>query len=160
MGLYDGDGLTPLPSFSTANNPWAPFDGDGGSIVMGQDGTATLSPSGSDWLHGDLNSPKLAYSTGRSFGLSYEITGSHMDSTTRAYVQAVILLRRPTDITDRRIASAFHEVPLGDDGAWETHTFAPQLPAGTIVKQISLRIFLETSGTYNGWVMVDNVSVR
>jgi hypothetical protein len=83
-----------------------------------------------------------------------------MASTERVFVQAVVLVKRPNDISDRRVASAFHEVPLGEDGAWDTHAFAPQLPAGTVVKQINLRIFVETASYYKGWILVDNVSVN
>jgi hypothetical protein len=160
LGLYDDNGLTPIGNLVDWANPWTGTEGDGGAIVVGWEGFAPHSPTNSGVIHADLNSPKLAYMVGRSFGLRYDITGADMVSTARVWVQAVLLLRRPTDITDRRVPSGFHPVPIGEDGAWETHTFAPRLPAGTIIKQINLRIFFEPGSPYNGHIFVDNVEMR
>lgn len=159
MGPYDAGGLTPLGDFITFENPWYAFDGDGGAIAVGQEGFTPVSPT-DDVIHGDLNSPKLAYTPGRLFAVRFDVTGSHMESTAGVWIQAVLLVKRPNDISDRRVASGFYEVPLGSDGAWETHTFAPQFPAGTIIKQINLRVFFAESSYYKGWIMVDNVSIR
>lgn len=158
MGLYDGDGLNPVDDFVIIKNPWTDIDGDGGALLLGQEGFMTQSPTGAAWIHGDLNSPDFAYETGRSFGFSYDITGSHMASTAKVWVQAVIVVRQPNDKSDRRYGSQFQAVPLGENGAWDTHTYVARLPAGTIVKKINLRIFFETSSLYWGWIMVDNVA--
>jgi hypothetical protein len=83
-----------------------------------------------------------------------------MTSEATVWVQAVLVVRQPNDISDRRIASDFEEVPLGENGAWDTHAYSPRLPAGTIVKKVNLRIFLETGTPYEGWIMVDNVVLR
>jgi hypothetical protein len=162
MGPYDGGSLTPLADFVTAKNPWTGVDGDGGALLLGQEGFVMQSPTGSDWAHCDLNSPDLAYAykSGRFLTLSYDITGSHMTSNAGVQVQAVIVVRQPNEISDRRYRSDFHVVPLGDNGAWETFTEALMLPAGTIVKKINLRVFVETASLYEGWIMVDNVVLR
>ena len=161
MGLYDDGSLNRLADFATIKNPWTDIDGDGGAILLGQEGFTPVSPTGAAWIHGDLNSPDLAYQAGRFFGLSYDITGSHMASNDTVWVQAVIVVRLPNEISDRRYRSEFQEVPLGDNGAWDTHTYSsPRLPAGTIVKKVNLRIFFETASYYKGWIMVDNVVLR
>ncbi len=158
MGLYDGGGLTPLPDFMIAKNPWTNIDGNAGAILLGQEGFRLQSPSGDAWVHGDLNSPDLAYSPKSGFlGLRFDITGAHMASTASVYVQAVMVVRRPNEISDRLYRSEFLEVPLGEDGAWDTHTVAMQFPSGTILKKINLRVFFETSSFYWGWILVDNV---
>ena len=160
MGQYDGGGLTPLPDFTTSKNPWTGIDGDGGAIELGQEGFTPVSPTGALWLHADLNSPDLTLRAGRFFELSYDITGSHMTSEATVWVQAVIVVRQPNELSDRRFASDFQEVPLGENGAWDTHAYSLRLPAGTIVKKVNLRIFFETATLYNGWIMVDNVVLR
>lgn len=158
MGLYDGGGLTPVDDFTVAKNPWTGIDGQGGAIEMGQEGFTPSSPSGNDYVHGDFNSPDLAFRVRSGFfGVRYDITGAHMASTARVYVQAVILVRLPNEISDRRYASDFVEVPIGEDGAWDTQTFSRRLPVGTVVKKINLRVFFQTSSPYWGWIMVDNV---
>ena len=158
MGLYDGSGLTPLNNFMIAKNPWTGIDGNNGAILLGQEGFTTQSPTGNAWVHGDLNSPDLGYRPkSRFIGLSYDITGSHMSSTARVYVQAVIVVRQPNEISDRLYRSDSLQVPLADNGAWDTHTLSLMLPAGTIVKKINLRIYFETGSLYSGWIMVDNV---
>ena len=83
-----------------------------------------------------------------------------MASTASVWAQAVIVVRQPNEISDRRYQAEFQEVPLGENGAWDTHTYSLRLPAGTIVKKINLRIFVETSSLYSGWIMVDNVVLR
>jgi hypothetical protein len=160
MGMYDGDSFTRLHDFVVGDNPWDPRDGDGGALTIGQEGNSAQSPSGNEWIRADLNSPKLAYRTGRSFGLRFEVTGSHLEGVESVYIQAVLIIRRPTDITDRRVQSTFFDVPLGENGAWDTHVYAPQMPAGTIVKQIGFRVYFETAARYDGWIMVDNVEMR
>ena len=158
MGLYDGGGLTPLAEFIMVKNPWTDIDGNGGAILLGQEGFATQSPSGAAWVHGDLNSPDLAYvPKSRTFGLKFDITGTHMASADTVFVQAVVVVRRPNEISDRLYRSEFLEVPLGDDGAWDTHTFSVPLTSGTVIKKINLRIYFETSSLYWGWILVDNV---
>jgi len=158
MGLYDGGGLTPVDDFTFAKNPWTGMDGQGGAIEMGQEGFTPPSPSGNAWVHGDFTSPDLAYQPKLgSFAFRFDITGAHMASTARVYVQAVIVVRLPRERSDRRYASDFMEVPIGEEGAWDTHSFSGNLPAGTVVKKINLRVFFQTSSPYWGWIMVDNV---
>ena len=160
MGLYDGGGLTRLADFVTDRNPWTNIDGDAGTLLLGQEGFLAQSPNDAEFVHGDLNSPDLAYRTGKSFQLRYDVTGSHMTSTAGVWVQAVILVRQPNEKLDRSYHSELQEVPLGQDGAWDTNTFSLQLPAGTTVKKINMRIFFQTSSLYWGWIMVDNVDLR
>jgi hypothetical protein len=161
MGLYDGGGLTPLDGFIVGDDPWTNIDGDSGAILMGQEGFTPRSPTPDvTEIHGDLNSPMLAYRTGRTVRLRWDITGSHMMSTKRVWVQAVLVVRAPKERSDRYIKSGFYDVPIGADGAWDTHTHFFQVLANTLVKQINLRIFVETDSYYKGWIMVDNVSLN
>jgi hypothetical protein len=83
-----------------------------------------------------------------------------MRSDARVQVQAVMVVRVLGENSDRRLTSQRVDVPLGDDGAWDTNTFAALVGAGTIVKKISLRIFFHTGDYYEGWIMVDNVVLQ
>jgi len=158
MGLYLDGGLTPSRGFVVGENPWTWTDGNGGAILLGQEGFNTpLSLSG--WVHGDLNSPRVARVTGQSVRLMFDVTGSHMRSTRSVLVQAVLLVTPPNG-SDRRLASDWIEVPIGDDGAWDTHSVVYQVAEGTVVKMINLRVFFESSARYDGWIMVDNVILK
>jgi hypothetical protein len=159
MGLFDGGGLTRLRDFVIGENPWTGVDG-GGAILLGQEGfTTPRSPSLENTVHGDLVSPLLSYAAGRTVRLSWDITGSHLRSKKRVWVQAVLLVSQPIG-GDRLFISDFIDVPTGFDGAWDTHTFIQRLPARSTVKQISLRISFQTESYYEGWIMVDNVSLN
>ena len=161
MGLYDGGSLNRLDDFEIADNPWTGTDGDGGALLLGQEGFTPQSPTENvSSIHGALNSPILAYRAERTVRLTWSITGSHMHSTGPVWVQAVLLLRSPTGV-EQLFPGDFEVVPIGADGAWDTHTFIVQgLPKGSIVKRINMRIFFATESYYTGWIMVDNVSLR
>ena len=82
-GLYDGEGLTRLDDFLSTNAGWTGIDGNGGTLLIGQDGFMVQSPSGEALIHGDLISPELAYEVGKSFELRYRVSGARITSNAR-----------------------------------------------------------------------------
>jgi hypothetical protein len=82
-----------------------------------------------------------------------------MTSTRTVWVQGVLLITPPNG-SDRRLASDPVPVPIGADGAWDTYSFTWQVAEGTVVKLIDVRVFFEARSRYDGWIMVDNVSVK
>jgi hypothetical protein len=160
MGFYDDGGLSRLPGFVQSGNPWTNIDGNGGAILVGQEGATPQNPGPEEVVHFDLNSPNLNYVPGRSFEVTYDVTGSHMVSDAQIWVQTVLVVRLPNELSDRRYGSAFQPVPLGEDGAWETVNVTARFPAGTTVKKINFRVFFEAGTPYNGWILLDNVSLR
>jgi hypothetical protein len=163
-GFYDSGGLTQIAGYFQN----LPVGWTNGVIYIGSDSlTLPPSPSGDTWIHWDFNSPDLSsdvlWNGATSF--TYDISGANMtgytgDSLHPISVQAVLHVRRP-DLTESYFTDAqFHPIPLGSLGGWSTQTVnisALGMPVGTVILNINLRIFFQSSSSIGGHIMLDNV---
>ncbi|MEA1867913.1 MAG: FG-GAP repeat protein [Thermodesulfobacteriota bacterium] len=164
VGLYDNGSLVPVPGyFSDDPAQWSDVPGSG-AIALGSGGfTMPASPSGSTYLHWDLNSPDLngnvQWQGITSF--TYDVTGEYMWSSANIYIQAVLHVKK-SDGTESYFSDfQFHEIPLESAGAWDSHTLdvtSLGLPAGATILGVNLRIFFEASSGHDGFIFVDNVT--
>ena len=166
LGLYDDGGLTPVPGwFSDDPAGWFALWGSPGlgALILGSGGfTFPPSPTGSPFLHWDLNSPDVS-GTASWQGISsfsYNITGDEIATTAAIYVEAVLRVRKPDNTISYFTDNIFHEIPTAPSGSWDTHTVnvaALGMPAGTTILNVNLRIFFEPSSGHDGYVAVDHV---
>ena len=164
VGLYDCGSLDPIPGyFSDDPAPWSDVPGSG-AIYLGSGGfTMPASPSGSTYLHWDLNSPDLSGNVQWQgiTSFTYDVTGEYMWSSATIYIQAVLHVKK-SDGTESYFSDfQFHEIPLESAGAWDSHTLDVTnlgLPAGATILGVNLRIFFEASSGHDGFIFVDNVT--
>jgi len=163
-GLYDDGGLTPLPApwFGTGPAGWTAAYGSPspGAILIGSGGmTFPASPTGSAYLHWDLNSPDLSASSewqGMT-SFSYNV-GDYIWTSQAIYVQAVLRARKPDNTIGYFSDGLFNAIPT--NGSWQTYTAnvaAFGMPAGRIILNINLRIFHKPGSGIDGFVLVDHV---
>ena len=160
-GFYDGGTLNPIEGYFSD----LPVGWTNGTIYIGSR-TLTLpsSPTDAEWIHWDFNSPNLSedklWNEATTFG--YDITGSEMTgySGDAMYVQTVLRVRKPDSTETFFTDGKFHKIWLGNEGYWQHQTVSIsglEMPAGTVILNINLRIFFRPSSWIGGHILLDNV---
>jgi len=139
---------------------------DGGILVgPGERFSMPASPTGDTFLHWDLNSPDLSNEKQWQgiTALRYDVRGENMSSIEESIVQVetVLNVRKPDGSISYFTDFNFHEIPLGKSGSRETYTLdvnALGMPEGTIILKINFRFFFKALSTYDGYIIIDNVT--
>ncbi|MDR4498965.1 MAG: hypothetical protein MRK02_13765 [Candidatus Scalindua sp.] len=172
IGLFDRDQFDPIPeSFSDRTAPFSlshnsptatpyrdPLSNGTGSIYVDIDNLLPGSPSNSQYVHWDLNSPDLSGDV-RWQGIStfsYDIVNDITSRDVSSYVMAALLVKTP-DLKEEYFVDmrkVFH------NNSWRTYKVNVKelnIPGGSTVLAVNLRIFFEVRKTYDGFIRVDNV---
>ncbi|MDR4498998.1 MAG: hypothetical protein MRK02_13930 [Candidatus Scalindua sp.] len=172
IGLFDRDQFDPIPeSFSDRTAPFSlshnsptatpyrdPLSNGTGSIYVDIDNLLPGSPSNSQYVHWDLNSPDLSGDV-RWQGIStfsYDIVNAITSRDVSSYVMAALLVKTP-DLKEEYFVDmrkVFH------NNSWRTYKVNVKelnIPGGSTVLAVNLRIFFEVRKTYDGFIRVDNV---
>ena len=166
VGLYDDGDLTPIAGFFDDRSPpyYDPNEAGFGAIALGEnDFDLPASSSGSQSLHWDLNSPDLSnyLDWQASPNITYDITGEFINSSSPIFVEAVLHVRKPDGAESYFSDFAFHPIPLGSSGGWNTHSLdvtSLGIPSGTVILNLNLRIFFDPLSSIDGYIAVDNVT--
>jgi len=170
-GLYDDGGLTPVVGYF-GDDPAAWFNNGGGAhggvILLGSGGFGfPSSPSGSQFLHWDLNSPDLsAAADWQGIGsFTYDVTGENIAITGDSFVQGVIRVRKPDNSIVYYTDNVFHQL-LGsldpNPTPWTTFSLDVAglgVPVGSTLLDLNLRFFFEAGSPngHDGYFFLDNV---
>jgi hypothetical protein len=170
-GLYDDGDLTPIAGFF-GDDPAGWFNAGGahgGVLLLGSGGfTFPDSPSGSNFLHWDLNSPDLSGNAEWQGidSFTYDVTGENIAITGDSSVQGVVKVRNPDNTVSYYTDGVFHPL-LGTVGGnptpWTTFSVdvgGLGLPAGSTLLGLNIRFFFEAGSpnSHDGYFFLDNVT--
>ena len=173
-GLYDDGGLTEVPGwFGDDPALWFNAGGaHGGVILLGSGGfDFPDSPTGSQFLHWDLNSPDLSGAADwQGIGsFTYDVKGASPPGiaiTGDSYVQGVIRVLKPDATISYYTDGVFHQLfgildPIPTP--WTTFSLNVAglgVPVGSTLLNLNIRFFFEAGSPngHDGFFELDNVT--
>ena len=146
---------------------WTQPDGDG-AIALGFHGLTPSSPSGHPQVIAEFRSPSLtnSYNWQKAAAFEYEINCRDMYAQDILHVQGVVHVKTPDNRYGFHAEKGYYPLTCSNTGdefenSWErfrVYLSNLDVPDGSTILGIAIRVFFGGGEHYDGYIYVDNVS--